>query len=94
MSVSIVSWFSIEMTKSFHSTQLLILIPWISNLIFLPKVVKSRVMYGNLYRDYGLLYGHPHQIDLIVDENLKEETDLSQPLNFDGKLDSAFPNCD
>ena len=82
------------MTKSFHSTQLLILIPWISNLIFLPKVVENKVMYGNLYRDYGLVYGHPHRIGLVVDEDLKKEADLSQPLNFDGKLESVFPNCD
>ena len=79
------------MTKLFHSIKLSILVTWISNLIFLPKFVET---YGTLYRDFGLVYGHPHQIDLIVDENLKEETDLSQPLNFDGKLDSAFPNCD
>ena len=87
--MSIVSRLSIEMTKSFQSIKLLILVPWISNLIFL-----SKVMYGNLYRDYGLVYGHPHQFDLIVDEDLKEEADLPQPLNFDGKLESAFPNFD
>ena len=35
---------------------------------------------------------HPHQIDLM--EDLKNEADLLQPLNFDGKLDLAFSNCD
>ena len=76
------------MTNLFHSIRLLILVLWISNFIFQPKLVESRVMYGTLYRDYGLVYGHPHRFDLIVDEDLKEEADLPQPLNFDGKLDS------
>ena len=73
------------MTNFFHSIKLLILVLWISNFIFQPKLVESRVMHGTLYRDYGLVYGHPHRFDLIVDEDLKEEADLPQPLNFDGK---------
>ena len=76
------------MTKLLNSIKLLVFLLWTSNLIFLPKVVESRVMYGTLYRDYGLVYGHPHQFDLIVDEDLKKGADLPQPLNFDGKLDS------
>ena len=76
------------MTNLSNSIKLLVFVLWSSNLIFLPKVVESRVMYGTLYRDYGLVYGHPHRFDVTVDEDLKEEADLPQPLNFDGKLDS------
>ena len=74
------------MTNSF---KLLVFVLWTSNLIFQPKVVESRVLHGTLYRDYdyGLVYGHPHRFNLIVDEDLKEEADLPQPLNFDGKFD-------
>ena len=75
------------MAKLIHSIKLLIFVLWTSNLIFLPKVVESRVMHGTLSKGYGLVYGHPHQIDLIVVEDSKEEADLLQPLNFDGKLD-------
>ena len=88
VSVSIVTWLSIEMTKLLISIKLLVFVLWTSNLIFLPKGVETRVMYGTLYRDYGLVYGYPHQFDFIVDEDLKKEADLPQPLNFDGKLDS------
>ena len=76
------------MTQLLNSIKLLVFLLWTSNLIFLPKVVESRVRYGTLYREYGLVYGHPHQFDVTVDEDLKEEADLPQPLNFDGKLDS------
>ena len=76
------------MTKLLISIKLLVFVLWTSNLIFLPKGVETRVMYGTLYRDYGLVYGYPHQFDFIVDEDLKKEADLPQPLNFDGKLDS------
>ena len=76
------------MTKLFNSIKLLVFALWTSNLIFLPRVVENRVMHGTLYRDYGLVYGHPHRFDVIVDEDLKEEADLPQTLNFDGKLDS------
>ena len=44
-SVSIVYRLSKEMTKLFHSIKLLLLVPWITNLIFQPKVVETRVMH-------------------------------------------------
>ena len=75
------------MTNSF---KLLVFVLWTSNLIFQPKVVESRVLYGTIYRDYGLFYGHPHRFDLMVDEDLKEESDLPQPLNFDGEYKRVF----
>ena len=67
-----------------NSIKLLVFVLWTSNLIFQPKVVESRVLYGTIYRDYD----YPHRLDSMVDEDLKEEADLSQTLNFEGKLDS------
>jgi hypothetical protein len=78
------------MTNLFNSTKLLVFVLWTSNLIFLPKVVESRVLYGTLFRDYGLDDGHPHRFELIVDEDFKEEADSLQPLTFDGKRCSKF----
>ena len=70
-----------------NSIKLLVFVLWTSNLIFQPKVVESRVLYGTIYRDYvdyDLVYGHPGRFQM-VDEDLKEDADLPQPLNFDGK---------
>ena len=81
------------MTNLLNSIKLLILVLWTSNLIFVPKEVESRIMLSTLHRDYGLIYGHPHGFGSKVDEDLKEEADLPQPLNFDGKLDSKEYKC-
>ena len=86
LSVSIVTWLGKEMTKLLNSIKLLVFVLWTSNLIFQPKVVESRVRYSALYKDYGQVHGDPHRFDVTVDEDLKEEADLPQTLNFDGKL--------
>ena len=73
------------MRQFFHSLKVLFFLLWTSSLIFLPKGIESRAVYGTLYRDFD----NPHQFDLLV-EDMKHtslQPDLMQSLNFDGKLD-------
>ena len=67
------------MRQFFHSLKVLFFVLWTSSLIFLPKGIESRAVYGTLYRDFD----NPHQFDLLVED----QPDLMQSLNFDGKLD-------
>ena len=73
------------MRQFFHSLKVLLFVLWTSSLIFLPKGIESRAVYGTLYRDFD----DPHQFDLLVEDmkHQPQQPDLIQSLNFDGKLD-------
>ena len=73
------------MRQFFHSLKVLFFVLWTSSLIFLPKGIESRSVYGTLYRDFD----NPHQFDLLVEDmkNQPDQPDLLRSLNFDGKLD-------
>ena len=73
------------MRQFFHSLKVLFFVFWTCTLIFLPKGIESRAVYGTLYRDFD----NPHQFDLLVEDmnHQPHQPDLMQSLNFDGKLD-------
>ena len=77
------------MRQFFHSLKVLFFVLWTSSLIFLPKGIESRAVYGTIYRDFD----DPHQFNLLWNklvEDMKHQPhqpDLMQSINFDGKLD-------
>ena len=73
------------MRQFFHSLKVLFFLLWTSSLIFLPKGIESRAVYGTIYRDFD----NPHQFVLFVEDTKHQphQPDLMQSLSFDGKSD-------
>ena len=74
-----------EMRQFFQSLKVSFFVLLTSSLIFLPKGIETRAVYGTLYRDFD----NPHQFDLLVEDmkHQPDQPDLLRSLNFDGKLD-------